>query len=362
MRIERTGFRMCRLRRRALAAGWPYAWAPSPSDERQRNSAVIGLRRPRVRRPAPPQIGWRVQTPVKEMTRRDVGQRTDHRALDLGVLYLELGDQALHPLPLQAKIPARRATAPDDRQLALLGMRARIRLGDRDERPDHHVTPVVETSFAGMALSVPAKNRLSRFRRSRQDDARARSSSRRPRLPVDTARPDGGARRASRESPGPRRSSITSPISVWTMRYSQPLASHVLEIKSWRKPSYLRVDRHANEENSIGARFRRTSRIWNSAQLSCLSGQAHHHLDRRLDQAVVGYRLGDFLGEACFEWSTWEHIRQSSVGVVGRQSQSTVGVIGSRQPTVVSSVDSVVVSRGRQSTVDSRLSTVSLPA
>ena len=72
---------------------------PSPSDERQRDSAIVSL----ALGGGPPQIGWRVQTPVEQMTRRDVGQRTDHRALDFGVLYLELGDQALHPLPLQAR-------------------------------------------------------------------------------------------------------------------------------------------------------------------------------------------------------------------------------------------------------------------
>src|SRR5207248_2342505 len=64
------------------------------------------------------EIGGRVQPRVEQMARRDVGERLQHRLLDAGMLALELGEEPLGALPLQAEVAARRAATADNRQLA----------------------------------------------------------------------------------------------------------------------------------------------------------------------------------------------------------------------------------------------------
>jgi hypothetical protein len=51
------------------------------------------------------------------MTGANVRQCANHRALDVGMLDFELGDEALDALPLEAEIAASRTAAADDRQL-----------------------------------------------------------------------------------------------------------------------------------------------------------------------------------------------------------------------------------------------------
>ncbi len=60
-----------------------------------------------------------------------------------GMLDLELGDEPLDALALQAEIAARRAAAADDRQRRRLGVVARLGLGDADERTNDDVLAVV---------------------------------------------------------------------------------------------------------------------------------------------------------------------------------------------------------------------------
>src|SRR5207249_422721 len=85
----------------------------------------------------------RLRLYAEEMTGNDVAERAEHRAFDVRMLDLELGDQALDALSLQAQVAARRAAAADDRQAALACVGARIALADVHERPDDDVTAVV---------------------------------------------------------------------------------------------------------------------------------------------------------------------------------------------------------------------------
>ena len=65
------------------------------------------------------QFRQRVQPPVEQVPAGDVAERAHHRVLDLRVLDLELRDEPLDALALQAQIAAGRTAAADDRQLAL---------------------------------------------------------------------------------------------------------------------------------------------------------------------------------------------------------------------------------------------------
>ena len=84
-----------------------------------------------------------VQPQVEEVPRLDVAQRLQHRVLHARVLDLEVHEEALHPLPLQAQVAAGRTAAADDRQRALLGVEACLVLTDVDQRPDDDVGAVV---------------------------------------------------------------------------------------------------------------------------------------------------------------------------------------------------------------------------
>ena len=77
------------------------------------------------------------------------------------MLGLQLHDQALGALPLQAEVAAGRTAAADDRQLGLLRVLPRLFL--RPTYTSGRMTtcaPSSDTSLAGIAFSEPAKNRF----------------------------------------------------------------------------------------------------------------------------------------------------------------------------------------------------------
>ena len=67
-----------------------------------------------------------MESPVEQVAGVDVAEGAQHRVLDLGMLDLELGDEALDALALQAQVAASRAAAADDRQLRRLRVGARF--------------------------------------------------------------------------------------------------------------------------------------------------------------------------------------------------------------------------------------------
>ena len=75
--------------------------------------------------------------------RRDVLQRLDHRALDARMLALEIHQQALDTLALQAEVTAGGTAASDDGKSAFLRVRPSFFFADVDEWPDHDVGTVV---------------------------------------------------------------------------------------------------------------------------------------------------------------------------------------------------------------------------
>ena len=85
----------------------------------------------------------RVQPRVQQMPRRDIGQRLQHRILHAHVLALEVHQQLLDALALQAQIAARRATAADDRQLHRRRVIAAVGLAHIHERPNDDVRAIV---------------------------------------------------------------------------------------------------------------------------------------------------------------------------------------------------------------------------
>src|SRR5262249_44417868 len=66
------------------------------------------------------QLGGRGETGVAQMPRGAGGQRLEPRLPDPGMPALELHDQLLRALPLQAQVAARGTATADDRQLTFL--------------------------------------------------------------------------------------------------------------------------------------------------------------------------------------------------------------------------------------------------
>src|SRR5687767_11544777 len=104
-----------------IVSQWPRCLRRSPvglrwlaPHERERHRGV-------ARRRLVPEFGQRIEAAIEQMTRPDIRQRLDHRVLDLGMLDLQLRDQPLDSLALQAEVAAGRAAAADDRQRSLLG-------------------------------------------------------------------------------------------------------------------------------------------------------------------------------------------------------------------------------------------------
>jgi hypothetical protein len=77
------------------------------------------------------------------------------------MLLLEIEDQPLDALALQAEVAARRTAAADDGQLALLRIERGLGLLDVDQRRMTTCSPLSDTRRAGIAFSAPAKNRFS---------------------------------------------------------------------------------------------------------------------------------------------------------------------------------------------------------
>src|SRR5690349_16199423 len=73
------------------------------------------------------QLAARVQAGVEQVARHDIAQRLQHRLLDARVLDLEIHDQPLDALPLQAEVAAGGTTAPDDLEVPLLRVQASFR-------------------------------------------------------------------------------------------------------------------------------------------------------------------------------------------------------------------------------------------
>src|SRR5262249_24562719 len=95
--------------------------------------------------------GW-IESRVEQVARRDVAERLQHGVLDARMLALELHQETLGALALEAEIAARRTTAADDRQLALFRVRARFVFPYVHQRPDDDVRAVVGYEPGGHGL------------------------------------------------------------------------------------------------------------------------------------------------------------------------------------------------------------------
>src|SRR5688572_3563815 len=89
------------------------------------------------------EFATRIEARVEQMPRHHVAERLEHRLLDARVLDLEIHDQSLDALALQAEIAACRTAAADDRQLDFLAVQPRLVLADVRERTNDHVLAVV---------------------------------------------------------------------------------------------------------------------------------------------------------------------------------------------------------------------------
>ncbi len=101
---------------------------------------------------APERRVGRVEPPVEQMARRDVGQRLEQRGLHARVLAFELHQHPLDALALQRQVAAGRAAAADDGQRRRLRVRARLFLEHVGQRPDHRVPAVVGHQLGGHRL------------------------------------------------------------------------------------------------------------------------------------------------------------------------------------------------------------------
>ena len=110
-----------------------HAWRRMPAAISRRNRAARPAARrlssfERERRRCLRSSRAGIQAAVEQMARHDVAERFQHRLLDAGMLALEIHDQPLDALALQAEIAAGRTAAADDRQLAFLRVRRAPRL------------------------------------------------------------------------------------------------------------------------------------------------------------------------------------------------------------------------------------------
>ncbi len=91
------------------------------------------------------QVGWRVEAHVEQMSGSDVAKGLEHRLFDARMLTLQVHEETLDALPLQAEVSARRTAAADNRQPTRLGIRTCFLFPDVNERPYHHMCAVVGT-------------------------------------------------------------------------------------------------------------------------------------------------------------------------------------------------------------------------
>src|SRR5687767_1228628 len=89
------------------------------------------------------QLAARIQAGVEEVSRHDIAESLEHGLLHTGMFALEVENQPLDALALQAQIAARRAAAADDWQLALLGVQPRLVFTDVDQWADDDVFAAV---------------------------------------------------------------------------------------------------------------------------------------------------------------------------------------------------------------------------
>src|SRR5207249_17457 len=123
-RNERT---LLRERRRRHQTDTQHAKSESIHQCSTRNVYDSGRPRSRVRRGnARHELGRWIQPRIEQMPRLDVAERLEHRALDAGMLALELHQQPFRALTLQSEIAARGTAAADDRQVALSRVRTRF--------------------------------------------------------------------------------------------------------------------------------------------------------------------------------------------------------------------------------------------
>src|SRR5262249_16346032 len=89
------------------------------------------------------QVSRRVQPRIEEGARGDVSERLQHRVLHARMLHLEIHEQLLDSLPLQSQIAARGTATPDNRQLALFGVRTSLVLAHEHQRTNHDMCAIV---------------------------------------------------------------------------------------------------------------------------------------------------------------------------------------------------------------------------
>ena len=89
------------------------------------------------------QLAARVEARVEQCRGMTLPSAFSIDCLTPGVLALEIDDQPLDALALQAEVAARRTAAADDRQPDFLAVQPRLVLADVDQRPDDDVLAVV---------------------------------------------------------------------------------------------------------------------------------------------------------------------------------------------------------------------------
>src|SRR5258705_13619392 len=134
---------------------WVTRWTPARTLLPDLQEFGCGfVREPQCRAVA--QLAARIEPHIEEVPRHDVAERLQHRLLDARMFLLEVENQPLDALPLEAEIAAGGTAAADDRQFALLRVHARFGLLDVHERPDNDVLAVVGHE--------PRRHRLERAR------------------------------------------------------------------------------------------------------------------------------------------------------------------------------------------------------
>jgi hypothetical protein len=98
------------------------------------------------------------------MAWHDVAERLEHRLLHAGMLLLQVENQALHALSLQAEVAARRTAAADNGQLALLRVETSLGFLYVDQRPDDDMLAVVGNEAGWHRLQSAGKEQIQQER------------------------------------------------------------------------------------------------------------------------------------------------------------------------------------------------------
>src|SRR3954454_19656189 len=239
-----------------------------------------------------------------------VAKRAQHGVLDLGVLDLEFGDEALHALPLEAEVAARGAAAADDRQGRGFRVRARLGLEDVDQGTDDDMLGIVRHEPRRHGLQRTLEEEIQQERLDEVVSMMPQRNFRRTHLccpPIQHTAAEPGTERARR---CPLVEDVVDRLAdrrVLDMALPSPLRTRGGDFLVL-VPVVPRVDVHGDQRELD--RRATPEHVQNLDQRPAVfaAGKANHHAIAVLDEAVIRDGSRHFLRDASLELGCVWHI------------------------------------------------------